>query len=88
MAKPDPAVPQCQTCPFWDQTTVRIEEPDADGNDVISAECHRSAPTIRLHAEDALLWHWPRTLATDWCGDHPDAAAFIAKGGYSRTPPP
>ncbi len=42
--------------------TKLVEECKAEG------ECHRHAPTKQRRSTPDL---WPRTIETDFCGDHP-----------------
>jgi len=69
---------QCGTCRFWD--TVR------DVDEVPEGRCRRFPPRGQAPKYDddwdytswvreAIFLSWPRTLATDWCGEYQPVTA-------------
>jgi hypothetical protein len=71
--------PTCATCPFW--------EPDTNERPPLIGWCHRHAPRFVAEIQarhdaheglDDLAFSFPKTLAGDWCGEHPDFPAYLA----------
>lgn len=47
----------CSTCRYWRQSA----------RTATTGQCRRNPPIWRV---DAAVSEWPRTDATDWCGEH------------------
>lgn len=59
----------CGTCPYWDRRS------DWEGH------CRRRAPRPAVDIPDnesIAMPYWPVTTTDDWCGEHPDFAAYLA----------
>lgn len=53
--------PTCSTCPFWNPFWIK-------GSIMFEmTRCRKNSPAIG----------WPKTLPEDWCGEHPDFAAWL-----------
>jgi hypothetical protein len=63
--------PTCATCPFWWPLGSGAETEGV-------AECRRLPPVYHLHPVTArLMPAWPVSGRYDWCGEHPDAPAYV-----------
>jgi len=59
--------PTCETCPYWEYVYERLL--DTHTSDIIGVCRIRSS-------EDA---EFPERYDCEWCGEHPDFLAFLAK---------
>lgn len=57
----------CITCRFWQPPS----ENDVQG-EAAPGECHRNAPHPAMDVAnyESVGATWPKTLKSDWCGDH------------------
>jgi hypothetical protein len=76
--------PRCKTCQFWEESRDESDdEPSVDG------WCHRHPPALmdgiivrdedECVVEDPGYWVFPKMNAGNWCGEHPDFPAWLAR---------
>ena len=83
--------PTCRTCPYWDLEDYESDCPDFGGTDeemrshldtdcccCASGECRRYPRQTEGMVGRCMVTYWPRSLDSDWCGEHPDFPAYIA----------
>ena len=57
----------CGKCRYWQKTEKLVSA----GDDTIIGKCRRHPPQM-IDDEARVLWMWPDTWETHWCGEYGD----------------